>query len=687
MKLEHKKLILDNADKKSVQQIARHIGIKERKVKKFLEEHRTARTRAAQSRTVHAERTRPSRSITKDIVSIGLALFIIAVMGAAVYSNSISGKFIWDDEYIVRDNVYIKNHAAVKQIFTEDMGAGGGKFYGFYRPLQLMVYMGIYAMRGLDVRAYHIVNTCFHILTAFAVYWLVSLLFAGRTVPFLVAAFFTVHPVQTEAIDYISGLGDPLSSMFLVLALVFYIKGHTGNGLVTYILMAVCFSAALFSKETGMIFPALALLYNFSMKRRINFLYFWTVVAATIAYTVLRFVILSPMSGELSDKVIGGFMSRVPGVFVAITGYVRLIFFPFSLHMEYGKGPFQMADPRALAGVIIAAAMIYAAFRERKTESLVLFAIGWTAITFLPVSNLYPVAFFMSEHYLYLPSIGLFMLGSKGLASLLQMPRMKYIAMVFTLSSLAFFAVLTYRQNSYWSDPLSFYKKTLEYAPESVRIYNELGRFYDANGFLEEGLDVYRRLVALDPTFPYAYNNIGVIYNKIGRFEEAIPYFKRALELLPEYADASNNIGVAYAGTGHDAEAIVAYEKAVAINPNYSWAYSNLGLSYAKIGRLDDAIAAHEKAIRLDPDNMDPYYKLSLLLESQGKLDEAIGIMAKALSIRPNNGAFFFRVADLYYKKKEYKLAIKNFDEAAAQGYPVSLEITELLKPYRNKTD
>ncbi len=44
-----------------------------------------------------------------------------------------------------------------------------------------------------------------------------------------------------------------------------------------------------------------------------------------------------------------------------------------------------------------------------------------------------------------------------------------------TCALIAFYSILTVRQNAYWSDPLRFYKETLKYAPRSVRVHNDMG--------------------------------------------------------------------------------------------------------------------------------------------------------------------------------------------------------------------
>jgi hypothetical protein len=65
-----------------------------------------------------------------------------------VYANSLNGKFIWDDEYLITNNLYIKSLKNMALIFTKDLGAGAFVQYNYYRPLQIFTYMLDYSIWG-----------------------------------------------------------------------------------------------------------------------------------------------------------------------------------------------------------------------------------------------------------------------------------------------------------------------------------------------------------------------------------------------------------------------------------------------------------------------------------------------------------------------------------------------------------
>ncbi|GAF76422.1 unnamed protein product, partial [marine sediment metagenome] len=145
-----------------------------------------------------------------------LAIVLIIILGFVVYSNSLNGKFIWDDEYLIKNNVYIRSFSYLPKIFSEDIGTGAEKKYYFYRPLQMITYMIDYSLWKLNVRGYHLTNTLLHILAALTIYWLINILFGDRPLSLFASLFFVAHPIHTEAVAYISGRADPLALLFML---------------------------------------------------------------------------------------------------------------------------------------------------------------------------------------------------------------------------------------------------------------------------------------------------------------------------------------------------------------------------------------------------------------------------------------------------------------------------------------
>ena len=54
------------------------------------------------------------------------SIILIIILGFAVYANSLNGKFIWDDDYLISNNIYIKNISYAPKLFIKNIGAGAG---------------------------------------------------------------------------------------------------------------------------------------------------------------------------------------------------------------------------------------------------------------------------------------------------------------------------------------------------------------------------------------------------------------------------------------------------------------------------------------------------------------------------------------------------------------------------------
>ncbi len=77
----------------------------------------------------------------KKHMKLEVMIFIIAILGVAVYSNSLNGAFIWDDEFLVENNTYIRSPDNIGNLFTKNIGAGAGRIFKPYRPFQMLTYM------------------------------------------------------------------------------------------------------------------------------------------------------------------------------------------------------------------------------------------------------------------------------------------------------------------------------------------------------------------------------------------------------------------------------------------------------------------------------------------------------------------------------------------------------------------
>ncbi len=575
-----------------------------------------------------------------------LYILIIIIAGCAVYAGTLHHPFIWDDEMLITGNAFIKNWSHLTEIFTSDIGAGGGGMYHSFRPLQILTYVIDHSLWRLNTAGYHLTNILLHILTALSIFWLINLLFKDKRLSFFTSLLFVIHPVHTEAVTYISGRSDPLSALFFLLAFIYYIKQLDGKNTGFFLLMSACYALAILSRENAIILPLALLLYHYTFEKRFTIKLFMPVLVITAIYVIIRFTLLKHLL--LHTVANTGVIQRLPGFFAAIFEYIRLLFLPSGLHMEYGLKTFRFADARVFAGLLIAAVLLTIAFRNRKNDRLLFFSILWFFLTLIPVSNIYPVNAYMAEHWLYLPSLGAFMVMSNLLCRMYGNKRLKAPALFLALFLSGWFLFITVTQNSYWKDPVTFFERAARYAPESHLIHNNLAGAYVAVNRKDEAIKEYKKALEINPRYAKAYGNLGFLYAGSGKNEEAIKIYNTALEINPKDAVALNNLGNAFYDLGKKNEAVDNYRRATAANPNYSRAFYNLGNAYFTMGMKDESIESLKRAIELDGDFTDAYNNLGMVYKVTGNTAQAIEQFRKTIELDPHYVRGYRNLAEAY---------------------------------------
>lgn len=594
---------------------------------------------------------------------------LLAALVIAAYSNSLSGKFLLDDDLLIKDNDYIKSWSHFPKLFTEDMGGNSGYVYRFYRPVQLVVDMIGYSIWKLDVRGYHVTSIFFHIAVVFALYGLIITLFKDSILALFTAMLYGVHPINSESVAAISVIGDPIVAFFILISLALYVKHSESPGVPAYFLVYPAYLMALFTKESAIMFLAIILLYHAAFRVKVRIPQIIGLAAVAGSYLVFRGLFFKGTKmGLPPDMSPAGIISRMPGVFVAVSGYIRELLWPFGLHMGHEHRLFSMANAAAIAGLaMVIAAVLLFAFAVRRRNALVCFAIGWFFIWLAPTSNLYPISFYMSDHYMYLPSIGFFLIIGWLLRLAYGTKALKALALAAVVILTGFYTVRTAQQNMYWKDAVTFYERTLRFTPQSTRSLNNLAGRYLLAGDLQKAEGLYKRVLDVDPNFALAYYNLAIICYKEGKYDEAAKRCAAALALDPRYAPAYNELGLIYWAAGKRDEAVAAYERSIAVSPDNPVAMRNLAIAYSSLGRKEKAAGLLKEAARVRPDYIEAYYDLSGVYIDMGRTEEAVSAITRALEVSPKMAALYNRLGFIYF--------VMGKDPEAADAYRKAIAI------------
>jgi Tfp pilus assembly protein PilF len=535
-----------------------------------------------------------------------ISVILIIIVGFFVYANSLHNEFVWDDELLILSNAYIKDIHNLFGLFSKNITYSTGIKSNAFRPLQMFTYTLNYALGKDDVRFYHFTNIVIHILVAIMLYWLTQIIFKNEATSLLTALLFICHPIHTEAVTYISGRADPLAALFILLSVIMYIKFYQKKSSVFYCLSIISYILALLSKEIALVVPLLIVAYDYiytdkkdiSFKRQLPFFLF------ALSYIVLR---TTALNFPVQKTVIGqySFFQRLPVVFQSLAMYLQKLILPINLHMEYEPVVPPIMDIQVILGVIISLIGLLSIIMIRKKEKLVTFALLWFAINFLPISNLYPLNAFFAEHWVYTPSLGLFILvGWVAMRAFQQGRRFRWLSYLLLLVVLTGNFCLTRLQNQYWENPEHFYKRTLQYAPYSARVYYRLALFYFNKGMIDEGIEQSKRAIEISPYYVLAYESLSTGYIIKEDYVQAIRLCRKALAIEPNSYSLHNNLGVAYAAQGQIDKAIVEFKKAISLSSTYASAYNNLAIAYFHKKLYKLAVEYSNKAKELNFTNL-----------------------------------------------------------------------------------
>jgi len=495
------------------------------------------------------------------IAKLFIPLIILAA--ALSYLNSIHNEFIWDDEDFIVKNSTIKDWRSWPRVFTENMIYGARKGSNFYRPLQSLSHGADYILWKDNPAGHHAANIIFHILAGIAAYLMLRKIFSVN-LAFLAALFFTTHPVQTEAVTYLSGRSDPMAAFFIILTLLFFERN--------IVLSCVSFGLAILSKESALITPFLIILYSYFSTRpprrtrsknnsnsvRANeasrglFKKILPFIIIAIIYGALRLTVLD-FSATLGDNLPKPFFYvplwiRFCTFLKALPVYFSILLWPFGLHMERQMSLAQsIFDPQSFAGLLILSGIFFTAYRIRKFNIALLFSACWFFVALFPNSNIIPINALIYEHWLYLPSLGFFVTIAWFIERLSKAGKIsRYAAVSIAVLAVLFYMWRTAERNREWRDGISFYESIIKYAPDSARVHNNLAMAYSDKGRIEDAAAEYRKAISISDVYPQTHYNLSNIYIGKGDYDKAVKELKRSIEIDANFLYSRESLAVIY---------------------------------------------------------------------------------------------------------------------------------------------
>lgn len=594
-------------------------------------------------------------------------LIILAAVAAAVlaaYSHTLHFPFIFDD------GLYIVGNPEIKDLSN-------------FAPRPDTRYLGYlsfalnYAAGGLDPAGYRAVNIAIHVLNSVLVY-LLALTVAGRAIvlsgrdpkeggaaaaAMAAAALFALHPVQTQAVTYITQRFASLATFFYLLSVVSYLNWRAAGRLprASFIVSLASGLLAQFTKEIAFTLPAVIALLELALftgpvKARARALLPFLLLFLVIPLTLLAPEAIgsggSAMLGEETRQLQIKQLERANRYeylitqFRAVTMYLGLMAWPVGQNLDYDfRLSSSLMEPGVLASFLFLLAVFTAgavlAIRGKGLGLAAGLGILWFFVTASVESSVIPIYDVVFEHRVYLPGVGALMafgaLLSWAASSVARRAGVSAFAAAaaLTLSVALPLGAAAYSRNLVWKDGVTMWSDVAAKSPGKPRAHNNLGHALFAEGRMDEAIAEFEAAVRLDPLFAEAYYNAGNALLKKGMPMEAAERYRRALSIKAAYPEAHYNLAMAYKDMGLMDEAITEFRAAVEADPGKLNARNNLTLALVIAGRPEEAVREALAALEIQPSNATAHNNLGQAYMALGRLDEAEAEFAAAIEARP----------------------------------------------------
>jgi len=593
---------------------------------------------------------------------------LLWVLILAAYSNSFDAGFVYDNESAILEDARVHEASLpnVHRILTEGYWVNQPTT-DLYRPVTTLSYLLNYAIlgNGANPAGYHWVNLILHAANVTLAYALGIWIFGRPALGLALAAIWGLHPLLTEGVTNIVGRADLLAAFGVLMGLLCHIRATAGGGWRKagwLIVLTLSQTIGLFSKENGVVLPALMLTYDLVWSGHFSGQAVWRRRIVSYAVLALPFAIFFGLRSQLqmhlevpfhNNPLVGAaFGPARMTAFKVIGKFLWLFIWPARLAADYsfnsvplfGWSLASWEDLQAPIGLALCIAGIALAVRLRRENKPLCFFVLFFFIALAPTSNLFVlIGSAMSERFMYLPAIGLTGCAIGFIYVLSRrysQPALRKA--LWTVAGILCFALgaRTYARNFDWHDEATLWRSVTDVNPDDALAHLNLGNaLLEIPGRMPDAISEYQRALRIYPSYAEAHNNLGAILLQSGRTTEAVAEYQAAVRLDPDYPDAHSNLGSALSQIpGRLTEATAELETAVRLDPENARRRAALGNVLLQMpGRTLEAIVQLETAVRIDPDDAGSHYQLGVALSQiPGKLPEAIQEIEAAARIRPD---------------------------------------------------
>ncbi|MDD5687849.1 MAG: tetratricopeptide repeat protein [Elusimicrobia bacterium] len=659
------------------------------------------------------------------------AISLIIIVTTIIYLPSLHAPFIFDDIAKIVENPDIKrlDNITTRLIYKYNENKNF-KRNDPSRPLTYLTFTVNYYFGKLNPFGYHLFNLIVHILTSILIFILTRkiILYAYNkdsiSLPFFVALFFAIHPVNTSSVSYVFSRSTVLMAFFYLSSLIFFVLAIERKKLLYYCISVLSFILALFSRQDAITLPVIILIFdyiflsNFDMQKVIKNKYYYIIFGLLIiVFLLFRYFYFGGIGDLEAENLCKPLLYLASQCYVVLK-YFLLLLVPIDVCIYRGVyySVKTVYEPQIIVSfIVIMAVLIISWWLYKKRTSMTkifLFSILWYFITLSPTSSFFSTTSSMVDNRLYISGFGFYLtiiilyfllfstktvLGNNlNIISKLKVQDKMLISLL--LIHIVLLSIFTFRRNQLFQQPILLWQDVISKYPNNIPSHINLGdllreskRYNEAEkeyreainlnqncvdvhykyGLLLEDLKRYNEAekeyieeIKIKPDNEYTHNSLGSLFKNLKRFKEAEDEYRVAIKINTNYAEAHFNLGVLLNDTKRFEGAEKEYREALRINPNYIEARNNLGTLLYNSKKLGETENELRILIEINPHLAQSHYNLGFLLHNLKRFDEAVKEYKEAIRLNPNYTKAHNNLGILYYEQKEYFKSLQEFEIA-----------------------
>ncbi len=309
------------------------------------------------------------------------------------------------------------------------------------------------------------------------------------------ALIFALHPVQTEAVTYISGRSVSLMSALYLGAIV----AHTVPvpSLVSRVLSRLLFALALATKETAVTLPlalmliegALGCPWRQSLRRTLPH---WGVLCAAVLAGLATPGFRRLLDFSLSIRPVGeNILAQVGGIGYLLTHPLLLL----QTNTDPMLAPQTTVTPSLVAQACVLLAVLVVGLVLLCRQPPIGMAILWFFLHLAPTNSFLPRLDVANDRQLYLAILGPAFLVAAGVWRWLR----RHGALVTATAFSVVLAAATMARNEDYRSEVALWTATVAASPQNARAWNNLGYAYQVTGDCAGAVRAYGRALDLNP--------------------------------------------------------------------------------------------------------------------------------------------------------------------------------------------